>query len=108
MVTSRPILLRKSKMYYIENKEVKLIDPAQFGLSPRTVLGKFGKKHFVIIKDRRSRVVMKDGQQIFEMLKAIQKVVGNAEVGLATNAPVCGRTIKYLADKGIKAHIIEK
>jgi len=95
-------------MYYVKNKTVKLIDPTQFELSPRTVLGKISKGDYVLIKDRRSRIIMKDGQQIFEFIQSIQKVMKNIKVGLATNAPVCGKTIKYLKEKGIPIYQLKK
>ena len=95
-------------MYYVENKKVKLIDPTQFELSPRTVLGEISKGDYVLIKDRKSRIIMKDGQQIFEIIQSIQKLMKNIKVGLATNAPVCGKTTKYLKEKGIPIYQLKK
>jgi len=40
-------------MYYIENREILLIDPKKFGLSPRTAIGQLSQNRFVIIKDRK-------------------------------------------------------
>jgi hypothetical protein len=95
-------------MYYIENKEILLIDPKQFGLSPRTALGQLSQNHFVIIKDRKSRIIMKDGRQIFEQIRQIKKHTPNSKVSLATNAPVCGKTTKYFNEEKIKIYHLEK
>lgn len=88
-------------MYYIENKEILLIDPKRFGLSPRTALGQLSQKHFVIIKDRKSRIIMKDGRQILEQINLIQNSESNLKISLATNAPVCSKTTSFLMEKGI-------
>lgn len=95
-------------MYYIENKEILLIDPKIFGLSPRTMVGQLSQNHFVIIKDRKSRIIMKDGRQILEQIQQIKKHTPNTKVSLATNAPVCGETTKYFNEEGIKIYHLEK
>ena len=35
-------------MYYIENKEILLIDPKRFNLSPRITIGQLSNNHFVV------------------------------------------------------------
>ena len=95
-------------MYYIENKEIVLIDPKRFGLSSRTVLGQLSHKHFVIIKDRKSRIIMKDGNQILEQINLILNNEPNLKISLATNAPVCSKTIAFLREKGIDILSLEK
>lgn len=95
-------------LYYIENKEILLIDPKIFGLSPRTMVGQLSQNHFVIIKDRKSRIIMKGGRQILEQIQQIKKHTQNSKVSLATNAPVCGKTTKYFNEEGIKIYHLEK
>lgn len=95
-------------MYYIENKEILLIDSKRFGLSPRATIGQLLQNHFVIIKDRQSRIIMKDGRQILEQIQQIKKHTQNSKVSLATNAPVCGKTTKYFNEEGIKIYNLEK
>ena len=60
-------------MYKINNKIVKLLEPKEFGLSPRTVIGEFAENKFALIKDRKSRIIMKDGRQIYEQIETIKK-----------------------------------
>ena len=89
-------------MSYIENKEILVIDPQKFGLSTRVVIGQLSENHFVIIKDRKSRIIMKDGRQVFEQIQLIKNYTPNSKISLATNAPVCGKTTAFLKEKGIK------
>lgn len=95
-------------MYYIENKEIALIDPIKFGLSSRTVLGQDTDNYWVLIKDRKSRIVMKDGRQILEQIQIIKNKEPNSKVSLLTNAPVCGKTITFLKEKGIEILSLKK
>ena len=95
-------------MYYIENKEIILIDPREFGLSPRATLGKLSKNHFVIIKDRKSRIIMKDGKQIIGQVNLIQDTRPNLKISLATNAPVCSKTTNFLKQMGSDTFPLEK
>ena len=95
-------------MYYIENKEILLIDPKRFGLSPRTSIGQLSQNHFVIIKDRKSRIIMKDGNKILEQIKSMNDNEPNLRISLATNAPVCSKTTAFLMEKGIDILSLEK
>jgi hypothetical protein len=88
-------------MYYIKNKEILLINPIKFGLSPRTAIGQLSQNHFVIIKDRKSRIIMQDGNQILEQTNLIKGNESLIKISLATNAPVCSKTTKILGEKGI-------
>ena len=44
---------------------------------------------------------MKDGLKLFDLAKKI-KTVKNATISLATTAPVCSKTKKYLKENEIK------
>ena len=95
-------------MYYIKNKEILLINPKKFGLSSRNALGQLSQNQLVIIKDRKSRIIMKDGRQILSQIETIKSHEPEAEINLATNAPVCGKTTKFLNEKGIRIYSLEK
>ena len=58
--------------------------------------------HIAIVKNRKSRIIMKDGEKILESAKQIQSVSPKTKVSLITNAPVCSKTTKYLFENGIK------
>ena len=95
-------------MYYIENKKILLVDPKKFGMSPRATIGQLSQNHFVIIKDRKSRIMMKDGRQIFKQIQQIKKYTPNSKVSLVTNAPVCSKTTVFLQENGIDILSLEK
>ena len=95
-------------MYYIEDKKIKLSNPKKFGLSSRAVLGQYSNNNWVLIKDRKSRVIMKDGRQILEQIQIIKNKEPKTKVSLATNAPVCGKTTKFLKERGIEILYLKK
>ncbi len=95
-------------MYYTNKKKLTLLDPIEYGLSSRTLLAQDSKKHIFILKDRKSRIIMKDGLQILEQAKQIKKHNKKVEIGLATTAQVCGKTIKLLTGYGISIFNLEK
>ena len=47
---------------------MKKIDPKLYGLHSRIILRK-NKKDIYIVIDRKSRIIMKDGHRIFEIVK---------------------------------------
>ena len=95
-------------MYYIEKKEILLIDPIKFGLSPRTTLGQLSNNHFVIIKDRKGRIIMKDGHQILEQVNTMLDFEQKLRISIATNTPVCSKTTVFLGEKGIDILSLDK
>jgi len=81
-------------------KNLKIVNPNKFGLSGRTMIGADDKKNYYIIKNIKSRIIMETGKKINEIANKIRfKIKGN--VILATTAPVCSKTKKYLKEKKI-------
>ena len=95
-------------MYYIDKIPIKLLDPKDFGLGSRTLIGKTDEGKIILIKDRQSRIIMKDGRKIIDQIEAIKEVVKTANLAFATQAPICSKTTKYFSDKGIKVFLLEK
>jgi hypothetical protein len=56
---------------------------------------------FIII-DRKSRIIMKDGYRISEQAKSILSVEPGIRIRVATSAPVCTKTKKYLRQADIE------
>ena len=85
------------------SKEIilKEINPKSVGAPPRSVIGKDSNNHLYIIKNIKSRIIMKDGQKIVETVKQIKNKTSTS-VALATTAPVCSKTIKFLNENDIK------
>ena len=79
----------------------KPIDPKTFGLHFSTKIEQQDDTHFFIRIDRKSRIIMKDGEKILANAKKIKSTVPGAMVTVATTAPVCSKTRQFLADQGI-------
>jgi len=68
------------------------VDPKIFGLHPATKLEQAGEKRFIIVMNRKSRIIMKDGEKIVQKAARILEKVPGASVSLRTTAPVCSKT----------------
>ena len=84
---------------------MKQLDAKQLGVSPKTKIIDRGA-FIAIVVERKSRLIMKDGEKIIEKAKAIQKVK-NRPVYLQTAAPVCGKTKRHLEKHDVLI-IVEK
>ena len=80
----------------------KILESSKYNLSSRTVLAEIENNHIAIVKNRKSRIIMKDGKKILETAKQIQAASPKTKVSLITNAPVCSKTTKYLLENGIE------
>jgi len=81
-------------------KELKTVRANKFGLSGRTMIGVDNKNNHYIIKNIKSRIIMKTGKKINKIAKKI-KPNFKGGVFLATTAPICSKTKKYLKEKKI-------
>jgi hypothetical protein len=77
---------------------MKKIDPKQYNLFPRVDLRQEKPNDIYIVINRKSRIIMKDGIKILEMVKKINKVDRNKRVSVLTSAPVCSKTKQFLLD----------
>ena len=80
---------------------LKEVDPKSVGAPPRSVIGEDSINHLYIIKNIKSRIIMKDGHKILETVKQIKNKT-NRSVSLATTAPVCSKTTRFLDENDIK------
>ena len=85
------------------SKEIilKEIDSKIVGAPTRSVIGEDSSNHIYIIKNIKSRIIMKDGYKILETVKQIKNKT-NSSVSLATTAPVCSKTTRFLNENDIK------
>ncbi len=79
-----------------------LIDPSRFGLPSRTVLVDNGGGSITLVKMRKSRIIMKDGEKILAMRDKVFHAGGCTSFTLKTNAPICSKTRKFLEESGIR------
>ena len=80
---------------------MKNIDPKRYSLSSRTILRQIGKNNIFIIIDRKSRIIMKDGQRIMKQARTIHQINSNMIITVLTSAPVCSKTRSFLLEKNI-------
>ena len=85
------------------SKEIilKEIDSKSVGAPTRSVIGQDNNNNLYIIKNIKSRIIMKDGHKIVETVKQIKNKT-NSSVLLATTAPICSKTTKFLNENDIK------
>ena len=95
-------------MYFINNKKIEILNSKEYGLSPRTMVGKSDNERIFLIKDRISRIIMKDGRQIFNQIETIKINFQIKNIALATNAPICGKTTKFFAENKVEVHQLVK
>ena len=80
---------------------MKNIDPKRYNLSSRTILRQIGKDNISIVIDRKSRIIMKDGQRIMQQVRAIHQINSKMSITVLTSAPVCSKTRAFLLEKNI-------
>jgi len=85
------------------SKEIilKEINPKSVGAPTRSVIGQDNNNRLYIIKNIKSRIIMKDGYKIAEAVKQIKNKT-NSSVSLATTAPICSKTTRFLNENDIK------
>ena len=85
------------------SKEIilKEINSKSVGAPTRSVIGQDNNNHLYIIKNIKSRIIMKDGHKIVDAVKQIKNKT-NSSVSLATTAPICSKTTKFLNENDIK------
>ena len=85
----------------MKNKiNLSFINPSDLGLPARTKLAVDDRRTHYIIKNIKSRIIMKDGKKIVEIAKKIKTEI-NTNVFLATTAPICSKTKGYLKENKI-------
>ena len=80
---------------------MKNIDPTQYNLSSRVDLRQDRSGDLLIIIDRKSRIIMKDGIRVLEMVKKINKIDTKKNISVRTSAPICSKTKKLLLENSI-------
>ena len=80
---------------------MKNIDPTQYNLSSRVDLRQDGSGDLLIVIDRKSRIIMKDGIRVLEMVKKINKIDPKKNISVRTSAPICSKTKKLLLENNI-------
>ena len=80
---------------------MKNIDPIQYNLSSRTDLRQGRSGALLIVIDRKSRIIMKDGIRVLKMVKKINKIDPKKIISVRSSAPICSKTKKLLLENNI-------
>ena len=83
------------------------VDPKLFGLHPATKIEKIDPLKFALVIRRKSRIIMKDGENILKKTARIQSHVPNATVVVKTTAPVCSKTRSFLREHRIEIRALQ-
>ena len=76
------------------------IDPKKYGLHRSVKLKGSGKEIFILI-ERKSRVIMKDGNRIIQMAEKIKQANSTKKISVLSTAPVCRKTEQLLLKNNI-------
>jgi hypothetical protein len=77
------------------------VNPKIFGLHSATKIEQSGEKQFVIVMNRKSRIIMQDAHKIIQKAARIMEKVPGAIVSLRTTAPVCSQTKALLQENKV-------
>jgi len=80
----------------------KPVDPKNFGLHFATKIEQTGRSEFALVIRRKSRIIMKDGENILKKAERIKSHVPQARVLVKTTAPVCSKTRAFLKEHHIE------
>lgn len=76
------------------------LNPESLKLNRRDTINVNGDE-VIISKERKSRIVMKDGKKILRDAEKIRVQKKNARIIIRTDAPVCSKTRSWLAEHNI-------
>lgn len=78
------------------------MNPKKYGLNTRANIYQRNNGDTLIEKNRKSRIIMKDGVNIVEIAKKIKEGKPHQKIIFTTNAPLCSKTKLFLEQKGIE------
>lgn len=79
----------------------KNIDPGIFGLSNKVKLTEIDKNNIAIIKKRKSRIIMTDGNNILKQANKIKEKQPGLKISLIISGPICSKTVNFLKTNDI-------
>jgi len=75
---------------------MKIIDPKKYNLSSRVILKESSNGQIFLIINRKSRIIMKDGNRILDIIQKIKTIEKDKKTSVLTSAPVCSKTRQFL------------
>ncbi|PLX03592.1 MAG: hypothetical protein C0595_06460 [Marinilabiliales bacterium] len=89
------------KHKYMDINKLDELDPEDYGLSKRQRIVKISDEEIGLVKMRKSRIIMKDGEQISKLVNTIKSKDNKLKVKLIISGPICSKTVKYLKGNNI-------
>ncbi len=91
----------------ISQKTIVPENPEKFGLAARYQVGLLTNGMPVLLIARKTRIIMKDGLRIMELLKTITKKTGK-QPSFAHTGPICSKTLAFLRENDITVYKLTK
>lgn len=73
-------------------------------MKSRTPIEKISANHYRIVKKRKSRIIMKDGEKILALAQEIRKQHPSSKVDVWIEGQLCSKTEKFLQENDITIH----
>ncbi len=83
------------------------MNPKKYGLTTRTNIYRKNNGDILIEKNRKSRIIMKDGVNIIKIAKKIKEGLPHQKIIFTTNAPLCSKTKLFLEQNRIGVELTE-
>jgi len=77
------------------------IDPKQYGLSSRVKLFR-EQDSIIIVKKRKSRIIMKDSMLIVDIVSTIRSHENNMVYKLLIEGPICSKSKAFLLENNVE------
>ncbi len=77
------------------------ISPKTYGLNTRIQLKEINKKHIAIVKNIKSRIILKDAVKIIETAQSIWSKEPDYQISLMCNPNICSKSINLLNENQI-------
>ncbi len=68
----------------------------KYGLSKRIVIKAIDEHHLAIVKNIKSRIIMKDAQKIFDIAQKIKQTDADITISLHCTPNICSKSIAFL------------
>ncbi len=81
---------------------MKKLNPKDFNLTSRTEILEIAENKIAIVKKRKSRIIMKDGEAILKQIQNIKAINPNYKLVLIISGPICSKTLKLMAENGVE------
>lgn len=89
-----------------DKDKFEYLDATDYRLNSRQKIIKISDKKIGIVKIRKSRIIMEDGEQIVQIADTIKSIDNELEVNLIISGPICSKTLKYLQNQNIEILVV--